>query len=182
MIRTIWRAASRPQPFFEKLKDAPPNLIKSSLAAMLSVGFALIVLAVSIIMATDSTAYAPIVLFLLLGGLFNWLLVWALGGLVIIRPAFLDIRGWEIVAWSWVPAGVVALSLIPVVFIQPLIAIFAGVFGVYIWHIGILSVALGVFAEKGRVRAMVWYIGCVMVLPWIMFGAVYFGFWATGII
>jgi hypothetical protein len=182
MIRTIWRAASRPQPFFEKLKEAPPNLLYSSLAAMLSVSFALVALAFAIIVATASTAYAPIVLGLLLAGLFYWLLIWALGGLVIIRPASLDIRGWEIVAWSWVPAGVVALSLIPVVFIQPLIAIFAGVFGVYIWHIGILSVALGVFAEKGRVRAMIWYIGCVMVLPWLMFGAVYFGFWATGVI
>lgn len=180
MLRTIWRAASRPQPFFERLYEAPPNLARSSLAAVLSVSFALLALALAIITATDSTAYAPIILFVLSGGLVYWLLIWVLGGLVIIRPAALDIRGWELVAWSWVPVGVVALSLVPVIFMLPLVAIIAGLFGACLWHLALLNTALRVFAKRGRAAALLWYIGCVMVLPWLMFGGAYLGFWQAG--
>ncbi len=169
MLRDLWRAASRPLPFFTRLAQQEPNLPRVALAGLASAAFGLLASALALILATGSDAYLPLLLAVLSGGLLVWLLVAGLGGLVILRPAQLDLRAWELVGWSWAPAGILALSLLPALALAPLIALVLGYVGGLAWHLALLNSALTVFAPQGRRRSLLWYLVAVVLTPWGFF-------------
>lgn len=173
MLREHWRVASRPLPFFQRLADEEPRLLRAGLAGAASVIIALLVAALAILRLSDSDAYLPILLGVPLLGLVNWLLIWGFGGLVVMRPAQLDLRGWELAAWSWAPAGLLGLSLLPAVFLAPLPSLILGYAATLTWHIALLNSGLRVFAPQRRLRSMLWYLLAVVVLPWAFFALMF---------
>ena len=98
---------------------------------------------------------------------------------MILRPAQLDLRAWEIVAWSWVPAGPVALSLLGALLVAPLLALALGYALALGWHIALVHHGLGAFAPAQRRRSLALYLALVLLLPWGAF-ALLFGFSLLG--
>lgn len=173
MLRELWRAASRPARFFARLGERPADLPRAALAGASSVAVALLVAALALARASASDAYALLIGAVVLAGLFNWLLIAALGGLVIMRPTQLDLRAWEVVLWSWAPAGFVALSLLLAVWLAPLPGLVLGYVGTLAWHLAALSSALAALAPKQRPAALAWYLGVVVLLPWLLFAGLF---------
>lgn len=165
MIRTLWQAASRPEAFFKRLEPLEPQIPRAFLIALASVLFSLVVASLLFARLTNSTGILPILLFGLVAGGLTWLLSWALGGLVLLRPARLDIRAWELCAWSWVPAGIMAFSLLPVAFFAPLPSLIFGVLGTLGWQVTILATGLRVFTPEHARAGLTFYLIFVLLLP-----------------
>jgi len=170
VIRTLWQAASRPEAFFGRLEPLEPRIPRAFLSALLSVLFGLVVASLVFARLTNSTGILPIVLFGILAGGLTWLIIWALGGLVLLRPSRLDIRAWELCAWSWVPAGIMAFSLLPVAFFLPLPSLILGFLGTLGWHFTMLHTGLRVFAPDFVRPSLTFYIIFVLLLPLSLFG------------
>lgn len=165
MIRTLWQAASRPEAFFTRLEPLEPRIPNAFLSALASTLFSLIIACLVFARLTSSTAILPILFFGMVVGGLTWLLIWALGGLTLLRPARLDIRAWELCAWCWVPAGIMAFSLLPVAFFLPLPSLLIGFLGTLGWHLAMLRTGLRVFAPDHVRPSLIFYIIFVFLLP-----------------
>ena len=169
MLRDIWTLASRPKAFFGALAEQNSNLPRSLMAAVLSMGIGTAIFLLAFTRMTASNAYAPIFALGIPAGLFLWLILWFIGGLIIIRPSGLDTRAWELTAWAWTVAGLVALSLLLVAIYLPFIAILLGLLAATIWHLLLLNTALKSFGSKNIFQTLLAYAFSVFVLPWLMF-------------
>lgn len=178
-VRTLWQAASRPEAFFRRLEPHEPRLLSAFISALTSILFALIIASLVFTRLTNSTAALPIILFGVVVGGLTWLLFWALGGLVLVRPAQLDLRAWELCAWTWVPAGIMTLSLLPVAFFFPVPSLVIGYFGTLGWHLGMLRAGLNVFAPENVRTSLTFYIIFVLLLPLGLFAWLFYLFSPT---
>ena len=169
MLKAIWKLASRPQAFFDALAQDMSRLPRALFAAVFSIAIASAVFLIAFIRMTASNAFTPIFALGIPAGLFLWLILWFIGGLIIVRPSGLDTRAWELTAWSWTVAGLVASSLLLAASYIPFIAILIGLLATTIWHLMLLNTALNSFGSKHVFQTLVAYAFSVFVLPWLMF-------------
>jgi hypothetical protein len=168
-LRRSWRAASTPGDFFADLPDAP-RVASATIPALLSVAAGALILAWAIARATSSDAWLPILLLVVPGLLIYSATLWLLGGLVLSRAAELDLRGWEIAAWAWVPTGFLALSLLPVVAVFPVTSLMLGTLGLPVWHLTVVHAGLARFAPAGGRRALLLYALVILAAPLTVMG------------
>ncbi len=161
-----WWACSAPLGFFAHLADReharPLPALGTALAAWAA---ALAVAALAFVRATESEGYVVLLGLgaIALGPLF--VLVTALGGLMLLGPGGLGGRAWEIVGWSWAPAGAMALGVLPVVPLYPGIAAIVTVLVFPIWHLGLVGAAQAAVAAPPPVRTVLFYAHVVVLVP-----------------
>ncbi len=166
LVRDAWWAASAPASFFRALHDSPePRVGRALLVALLSVLLALAVLSLAFVRATASDGWLLVWVVASAIGLPYLGMVLLLGGLVMVRPANLDVRAWEITAWSWAPAGALALSLAPAAYLAPLPTALVGLLAFPFWHVVVVINGVNVFAPARRVVATTVYLGAVFLVP-----------------
>lgn len=174
LVRDAWWAASAPMSFFRALHEAPAAQLPRALAAALvAVLLALAVLSLAFVRATGSDGVVLVWAFASAIALPYLAMVILLGGLVMVRPAGLDLRAWEIVAWSWVPAGPLALSLAPAAAVVPLPAALAGLAAFPFWHVVLVATGVRVFARQRARTALVLYLVAVFVVPALLLAVSY---------
>lgn len=174
LVRDAWWAASAPMSFFRALHETPAAQLPRALAAALvAVLLALAVLSLAFVRATASDGFLLVWVFASAIGLPYLAMVILLGGLVMVRPAELDLRAWEIVAWSWVPAGTLALSLLPAAIVVPLPTALVGVLAFPFWHVVLVATGLRVFARRRALTALVLYLVAVFVVPALLLAVSY---------
>jgi hypothetical protein len=163
-LRRSWRASAQPGEFFAGLPEEPrPGAAAGP--ALLSVALGALVLAMAIGRATQSDAWLPLVLFVVPGTVLYSAALWLLGGLTLARAAALDVRGWEIAAWAWVPTGFLGLSLLPVVGVFPVTGLTLGTLGLPVWHLAVVRAGLNRFQARRPGRALVYYSLVVLAAP-----------------
>jgi hypothetical protein len=161
-----WWAASAPVGFFAHLAEREePRPLPAVAAAFGSWAAAAAVAALAFVRATGSDGY------LLLAGFAAAVLVplatlvTVLGGLMLLGPGGLGSRAWEVVGWSWAPAGVLSLALLPVVPLFPGATAAAAVLAFPAWHLGLIGAALAAFEARARVRTVLLYALAVFLIP-----------------
>ena len=174
LVRDAWWAASAPMSFFRALHATPAAQLPRALAAALvAVLLALVVLSLAFVRATGSDGFVLVWAFASAIALPYLAMVILLGGLVMVRPAELDLRAWEIVAWSWVPAGALALSLAPAAVVVPLPAAVAGLVAFPFWHVVLVATGVRVFARRRALTALMLYLVAVFVVPALLLAVSY---------
>lgn len=168
LVRLIWRAISHPRAFFARLDDRPQlGLALAVMAVSALVGS--IVAALLALRATGSDAWAPALLGVPVAALVYLAVVTMLGGLTLMRPAGLDLRAFEIVAWAWVPSGALALSLLPIGLFAPWPTLLVGALALLpAWHLWMIWRGLEVHALRGRRAAFLFYVLAVFGLPTVL--------------
>lgn len=168
-LRRAWAAVSRPRSFYASLSDRPA-LATAAATAALSAVVGTAALALVVARATASDAWLPWLLGVPALLLPYLTLIALLGGLVLMRPAGLDLRAWEIVAWAWVPAGFVGVSLLPIGLLAPWPALVVGASLLPLWHLWLVWSGTETFAA-GRPRlATTLYGVTVFGLPLLLVG------------
>ena len=174
LVRDAWWAASAPTSFYRMLHGASaPRLARACTAAALSVVLACAALALAFVRASDSDGFALAWGFLSAIALPLLAMLLLLGGLVMVRPAALDLRAWEISAWAWVPAGVLAVSLAPAALVAPVPAVVAGLVAWPFWHVALVATGVGVFAAQRRAVALTLYLVAVFLVPGLLLAVSY---------
>lgn len=161
-----WWACSAPLGFFAHLADREHGRPLPALATAVASWVAtLAVAALAFVRATDSEGYVVVLGLgaVAIGPLF--VLVSVLGGLMLLGPGGLGGRAWEVVGWSWAPAGALSLAVLPVVPLFPALAAALAVLAFPIWHLGLVGAALGAFAAPNRVRSVLIYALVVFLVP-----------------
>lgn len=162
--RDAWRAASHPRAFFATLDDRP-SLAAPFAAAAVSALVGSWVLGIVAVRATGSDAWLPFLLGAPVLTLPYLAIVTLLGGLMLMRPAALDLRAFEIVAWAWTPTGLLALSILPVGLFAPWQALLGAALLLPPWHLWVVWRGVEVHAAGGARTAFVLYIVAVFGLP-----------------
>lgn len=178
-IGRLWRAAAHPEGFFASLPD-DPRLGAAARSALVSLTVGAVVLALAITRATASDAWLPILVFVVPGMIIYSATLWLVGGLTLARAAALDLRGWEIAGWAWVPTGFLALSLLPVVAVFPVTSLVIGTLGLPAWHLSVVAAGLKYFAGRRPRRALLFYALVVLALPLTAMAVTLLAILATG--
>ena len=164
VARDAWRAASHPRAFFTTLDDRPslrPPLAAAAVSALLGS----LVLGVIAARATGSDAWLPFLLGAPLLVLPYLAIVTLLGGLMLMRPAALDLRAFEIVGWAWTPTGLLALSVLPVGLFAPGPTLLGAAVLLPPWHLWVVWRGVEIHAAGGARSAFLLYIAAVFGLP-----------------
>ncbi len=173
-VREAWWAASAPTSFYRALREASePRLARAFAAAALSAALAGVVLALAFVRATASDGFLLAAALIGTGLLGVTALLVLLGGLVMVRPAALDLRAWEIAAWAWVPAGALAVSLAPAAVFAPAPAAAVGLIAWPFWHVAMVASGVAVFAPARRVVTLTLYLVAVFVVPGLLLAVSY---------
>lgn len=172
-LREAWRIVSSPLAWFGASDAREPVVLRALGAALLAgaIGFGVGGFALS-----RATGSAPLAMtgVVTAAGLGYLLLVWFLGGVVLSRPARLELRAWEVSAWSWLPAGFLGASLLPVVPIAPWPSLAVGVLAFPAWNLWIVVGALRALApDRVRLAALI-YVGAIFAFPLLLSS---FTFW-----
>jgi hypothetical protein len=175
----LWRASAHPGEFFATL-PASPRLWEATRAGLLSVAVSSLVFSWAIGRGISSDAWLPILLLVAPGAFLYVTLLWLVGGLALARAGSLDRRGWEVAAWAWVPAGFMAVALLPVVAVFPVTSLAAGLLGLPVWHLAVVYRGLAEFAEHRARSALVIYALVVLAAPLTVLVAALLGYLAQG--
>ena len=166
LVRDAWWAASAPTSFFDALRDVPHARVgRAALAALLSGLIAAAAAALAFVRATDSDGYLLAWGLLTAIGLPYLAMIAFVGGLVMVRSGQLDLRAWEIAAWSWVPAGVLALSLLPAALVAPVPAALAGLAAFPVWNVVVVVHGVRVLSPARLGPPVALYLVAVFVVP-----------------
>ncbi|MBA2668332.1 MAG: hypothetical protein H0U69_15010 [Trueperaceae bacterium] len=166
LVRDAWRAASAPTRFFLALADAgEPRPLRAALAATLCVSAALGVLSLAFVRATGSDGVLLVWAASLAIALPVFSFVLLVGGLVMLRPAALDVRAWEVAGWAWTPAGALALSLLPAVVMAPGVSAVVGLVTFPIWHLIVVVRGVRALSPGRHVAASALYAIAVFGVP-----------------
>lgn len=162
--RDVWRVASHPRAFFAAQGDRT-RLGAPIAAAGVSTLVGSWILGVVAARATGSDAWLPFLLGAPALTLPYLAIVTVLGGLMLMRPAALDLRAFEIVAWAWTPIGLLALSILPVGLLAPWPALAGAALLLPPWHLWVVWRGVEVHAAGGARTAFILYIVAVFGLP-----------------
>lgn len=163
-LQRLWVAVSRPQEFFAALPPHP-QLALALRPAAVSVVLGASMFSWAIARGTSSDSLVAVMLLVLPGSLLYAATLWLLGGLALARTADLSERGWEIAAWAWVPAGFMALGLLPVVAVFPVTSLVVGLLGLPVWHLAVVHAGLSEFAPSRSRGALLIYALVVLAAP-----------------
>lgn len=164
LLRRSWHAASRPRAFYESL-EGRTEIGAAATAALLAGAVGASALAVLLIRLTESSGWLPLVLGVPALALPYLALISLLGGLMLMRPAGLDLRAWEIVLWAWVPAGFLGLSLLPIGLVAPLPTLIGGSIMLPLWHLWLVWSGTERHAVAHARAAVALYVVAVFGLP-----------------
>ena len=170
MIQEMWSAASAPRRFFMWLETQDARILRAFGVALASYFVYTLCLALAFVRSSGSDAYLPIVSAALGIGAAQVLFFWGFGGLSLQRPGALDVRAWEVAAWSWTPAAFVGLSLLPAFWLAPLPAALLSVPFLLVWHLVALRSGLQVFLARKVWWPLTLYVALVLALPLALFG------------
>ena len=174
LVRDAWWAASAPTSFFRALQGtSAPRLARACAAAAVSIVLACAALALGFVRATHSDGFLLAWGFLGVVALPLLAMLLLLGGLVMVRPAALDLRAWEISAWAWVPAGVLAVSLAPAALVAPVPATVVGLVAWPVWHVALIASGVSVFASQRRAMTVALYLVAVFLVPGLLLAVSY---------
>lgn len=168
-LRRAWAAAAAPGPFFAALPDTPA-LGPAVLSAAASLLVAVAALALVLVRATDSAAFAPFLVATPVVVLPYVVLISVLGSLLLMRPAGLDLRAFEIVAWAWVPSGFLAVPLLPVGWFAPWPTLAGAALMLPVWHLWLVWRGTQAHAVGGARTAWLLYLVAVFALPLVLTG------------
>ena len=163
-LQWLWMAVSRPREFFAEF----PREVRLRLAlrpALVSVVLGASMFSWAIARGTSSDSLVAVMLLVLPGAVLYASILWLLGGLALARTADLGERGWEVAAWAWVPAGFMALALLPVVAVFPVTSLTVGMLGLPVWHLLVVHAGLEQFAPDRSRRALLIYGIVVLAAP-----------------
>lgn len=164
LVRRAWSAATRPETFFARHPD--PEGPGPALAAAAASGLlGALTAAVMLVRLTGSTAPLPVLLFVPAAALPYLALITFVGGLLLLRPTALEERAWTLVAWSWSPAGVLGLALLPAGVALPGPTLVAFAVMLPVWHLWVVRGGLRAWAPERAGPAWLLYVGVVFVLP-----------------
>jgi hypothetical protein len=169
LVRDAWRACSAPERFFLALEErggAEP--LRAAAAASIAVVVGLGALSLAFVRATSSDGLLLVWSLSLALALPAFALVALFGGLVLARTAALDLRAWEVVLWAYAPAGALALSLVPAIFVAPGVSAAAGLLAFPVWHVTIVVAALRALAPRRRVSATLAYLIATFAVPVVL--------------
>ncbi len=161
-----WWACSAPLGFFAHLAardhGRPVPALGTAAAAWVA---ALSVAALAFVRATESEGYVVILglAAVAIGPLF--VLVSVLGGLMLLGPGGMGGRAWEVIGWSWAPAGALALAVLPMVPLFPTVASALAVLTFPIWHLSLIGAGVAAFGNRHRVRTVLIYALVVFLVP-----------------
>ncbi len=161
----MWWAASSPGAWFGRLDADHPDLRPALLAALLSLVTGALGLGVAFLRATASDAVLPVLLAALGLGLLLAFPLLAAGSLLLQAFGRLDLRAWEVAAWSWTPAFWTSLSFLPAALLAPTVALPLGVLTAVVWHLVVLRAGTRVFMPKRRAVFLGFYVFMVFGLP-----------------
>jgi len=165
LFRSAWRAVSHPKSFFETLNDEPRIGVAAALA-LASVTVGSILAALLLMRATGSDGWLPLLLGVPLLTVPYLAVICVLGGLVLMRPTGMDLRAFEIVAWAWLPSGLLAVTLLPIGLLAPWPTLLGGaLFLLPPWHMWIVWRGVEVHAENAPRMAFGLYVAAVFGLP-----------------
>ncbi|MDZ7800630.1 MAG: hypothetical protein U5K81_07555 [Trueperaceae bacterium] len=166
-LRRAWRAASVPGRFFEDLPDEPA-LGAAAAAGGVSLLMGALALGVVLARGTASDAWPLFLLGTPLMVLPYAVLVSILGSLVLMRPAGMDLRAFEIVAWAWVPSGFLAVSLLPIGWFAPWATMAGALAMLPAWHLWLVWRGTEVHATARPRAAAILYLLSVFGLPSVL--------------
>ena len=164
-LTSLWQVLTSPKRFFLGHTPRRSSLIRALVSAASSGTVGLLALGVALVRALGSSEVATIMVLVILGGLPYLALLWLLGGFVLMRPAALDLRAWEITAWAWTPAGLVGLLLSPLAWFVPLAGLVLGSVALPLWHLTVVNGALGAWSPARAQTALFWYLAAIFALP-----------------
>ncbi len=174
LARDAWWAASAPTSFYRMLQaTSAPRLARACTAAAASIVLACAALALAFVRATHSDGFLLAWGFLSAVALPLLAMLLLLGGLVMVRPAALDLRAWEISAWAWVPSGVLAVSLAPAALVAPVPAVVLGLLAWPFWHVALIASGVSAFAAQRRAVAVGLYLVAVFLVPGLLLAVSY---------
>lgn len=162
--RRAWRAASLPGAFFAELDDEP-RLGPALRAAFASGAIGAAAAGLLLARATGSDAWLPFVLMVPVVALPYLAIVTLLGALTLMRPAGMDLRAFEVIAWAWVPSGMLALSVLPIGWLVPWPALASAGLLLPPWHLWLVWRGTQVHAVANARVAFVLYVVAVFGLP-----------------
>lgn len=168
-MQWLWLAVSRPHEFFAGFPPHP-RLLLALRPATLSVLLGASMFSWAIARGTSSDSLA-VTLVILPGAVLYAAVLWLLGGLALARSAELSERGWEVAAWAWVPAGFMAIALLPVVAVFPVTSLVVGLLGLPVWHLAVVHAGLREFAPSKWRRALLIYAVVVLAAPLTLMAA-----------
>ncbi len=163
-LRRLWSIVTGPYAFFASTDAREPIVLRALGAGAASAAVAYLIGGLGLARATDSDALGLTLIVLALGLGYTGL-TWFLGGIVLSRPARLELRAWEVTGWAWLPAGIIAVSLLPALFFAPLPALVVGVILFPVWHIWMIVAAARAFApDRVRLSSLL-YVGAIFAFP-----------------
>lgn len=174
LVREMWLAATLPLFWFKGLEPDQVRIPRALLAMLLTLLATVLMLSISVLIATASDALLLLLWLGLLLGLASCIFLVGFGGLAIQRQGTLDVRAWELISWSWAPAFFVSVSLLPVLLLlwvsllpqaAAWLLIFTALLLIIGWHLWVLRVALGVFTEARATRILLLYILLIFLFP-----------------
>lgn len=163
-LQWLWLGVSRPRDFFAGF-PSEPRLALALKPALVAVLLGATMFGWAIARGTSSDSVIAVMLLVLPGALLYAATLWLLGGMALARTARIGEHGWEIAAWAWVPAGYLALILLPVVAVFPVTSLATGMLGLPFWHLYVVHAGLGRFAPARARRALVVYVVVVLAVP-----------------
>lgn len=163
-VGRAWRAVSHPAAFFASLGDEP-RLAPALASAAVSAAIGSLVAGVLLARATGSDAWLPFLLGAPALALPYLAIVTLLGALTLMRPAGMDLRAFEVVAWAWVPSGVLALSLLPIGLFAPWPTLAGAAAMLPPWHLWLVWRGTDAYAVARPRTAVALYVAAVFGLP-----------------
>ena len=164
-LASLWQVATSPKRFFLGHTPRRSSLIRALASAATSGTIGLLAAGVALVRALGSDEVVTIMVLVILGGLPYLALLWLLGGFVLMRPAALDLRAWEVAAWAWTPAGLVGLLLSPLAWFVPLAGLVLGSVALPLWHLIVVNGALGAWSPARAQTTLFWYLAAIFALP-----------------
>lgn len=171
-LRLAWFATSKPVAFADAFESQP----RESHAVGVGIAASLVAaanLAGFWALATESTWWLVVVLVAPLAAAIVWLIQAGLGALVLLRPGGLGALAYALLAWSFVPAAFVTISLWPAALFNAQAAFVASVVMLPLVHVRWLALALsGAHVARPALTLLLYVlvtlVGPLILLLWVL--------------
>ena len=169
VLLTAWEATTQPTTLFGNHVVRRSTLIRTLTVSIISstLGLIFFAMAISNLVGSGPTAIFSAVVVPI--GLVYLILIWLIGGFIVMNTAYIGFAAWEIVALAWCPIGVIALLLSPLAWLLPGLGIIFFIILVSIWHLVIIHGALKALSPARTHPTVLLYLGTIFFLPTLLF-------------
>ena len=169
VLVTAWDATPQPAVLFNQHIARRSTLTKTLIVSVISSTLGVTFFAVAI---NNLFTSGPITVFSALAiplGLVYLILIWLIGGFIIMNTAYIGLVAWEIVALAWIPIGFIALLFSPLAWLMPAPGILFFGIALSIWHLVIIHGAIKTLSPTKTRPTFLLYLGTVFFLPTSLF-------------